>query len=208
MLKMKIMKLTHCILLMVGLGVCNTAAAQTKQLACGDRIPAEAIKMRNANGAAASLKSQADKNGLLVMFSCNTCPFVIKNQQTTLKTIAYARAHNFGVVIINSNDARRDGDDAYDQMVQYAKKQGYTVPYLVDEGAKVADQFGANHTPEIFLFNKDGILEYKGAMNDNPGDPAAAKQMFITNAMDAVVAGKKPEPAETKSIGCSIQRKA
>jgi thioredoxin-related protein len=82
------------------------------------------------------------------------------------------------------------------------------VPYLVDEDSKLADMFGASHTPEIFLFNSKGKLVYKGAMNDNPGNPEEAKVKYIENAIDAVVAGKEIDPKVTKSVGCSIKRKA
>jgi thioredoxin-related protein len=148
------------------------------------------------------------KNGVLVMFSCNTCPFVIKNQAPTKATMDYAKAHNIGMVIINSNEAKREGDDSYAAMQKYAKSQNYNVPYLVDEDSKLADMFGASHTPEIFLFNSKGKLVYKGAMNDNPGNPEEAKVKYIENAIDAVVAGKEIDPKVTKSVGCSIKRKA
>jgi len=142
------------------------------------------------------------------MFSCNTCPFVIKNQPITKKTIEYAEAHHIGMVIINSNEAQRGDADSYEAMQQYAKAQGYTVPYLIDENSKLADLFGASHTPEVFLFNNKNKLVYRGAMNDNPGDPGSYKVMYIQNAMNAMVAGKEIDPNSTKSIGCGIKRKA
>jgi hypothetical protein len=184
-------------------------AQQSKSLQPGDQLPMSGTVLKDASrGGDMPYFKAADKNGLLVMFSCNTCPFVVKNESTTRKTIEYARNHGVGVVIINSNEAKRDGDDAYDAMKQYAKGQGYTVPYLVDENSVLADLFGANHTPEVFLFNNKNVLVYKGAMNDNPGNPEKAQVMYISNAIDAVVAGKEPNPKSTKSIGCSIKRKA
>jgi hypothetical protein len=148
------------------------------------------------------------KNGLLVMFSCNTCPCVIKNQEATNKAIAYAKTHDIGMVIINSNEAKRDGDDSYASMTKYAKSQKYTIPYLADDNSVLANQFGANHTPEIFLFNNKYKLVYKGAMNDNPANPGEVKQVYIEDAINAMAAGKEVNPAVTKSIGCSIKRKA
>jgi hypothetical protein len=187
----------------------NTYAQQTKQLQPGDALPRVSTEMISAtNGSAMPYFKPADKNGLLVIFSCNTCPFVVKNETTISKTIAYARAHNVGVVIINSNEAKRQGDDSFDAMKAYAAKQGYEVPYLEDKNSKLADAFGANHTPEIFLFNNKNVLVYKGAMNDNPGSPDKAEVIYVNNAIDAVVAGKEVDPKTTKSIGCSIKRKA
>jgi hypothetical protein len=182
--------------------------AQKKSLQPGDLLPTVTEKMKNAgSGQDIPYQLAAGKNGILVIFSCNTCPFVVKNEATILKTIQYAKTNNIGVAIINSNEAKRDGDDSYDAMKKYAQKQAYTVPYLVDNDSKLADVFGANHTPEIFLFDNANKLVYKGAMNDNPGSPNDAKEMYIFSAIDAVVAGKTPNPQTTKSIGCSIKRK-
>lgn len=182
--------------------------AQKKSLQPGDMVPAVNETMKNAGaGTDMAYQKVAGKNGLLVIFSCNTCPFVAKNESTISKTLEYAKSNNIGVAIINSNEAKREGDDSYDAMKKYARTQSYSVPYLVDNDSKLADAFGANHTPEVFLFDKNNKLVYKGAMNDNPGNPQDAKEMYIFSAIDAVVAGKTPNPQTTKSIGCSIKRK-
>jgi peroxiredoxin len=178
------------------------------QVSPGDNIPAAETSLRNTNGRPTTLKASMGENGLLVMFSCNTCPFVIKNEPATKRTVEYAAAHHVGMVIINSNEAKRDGEDSYEAMAKFAKEQHYTTPYLIDENSKLADLFGANHTPEVFLFNKQGKLVYKGAMNDNPGNPDQFKKAYIEDAINAMVAGKTPDPQTTKSIGCSIKRKA
>jgi len=172
----------------------------------GDKIPGADISMKSVGGNATTLKAQEGKNGLLVMFSCNTCPYVVRNQPVTNATIKYAKEHNINMVVINSNENQRSDEDSYAAMGKYAKEQGYTVPYLLDDKAAVADMFGATHTPEIFLFNKDGKLVYKGAMNDNPSDPASAKHIYINDAIDNLVAGKTINPNTTKSVGCGIKR--
>ena len=182
--------------------------AQKKSLQPGDMLPAANETMKNAGfGPDMYYQKAAEKNGLLVIFSCNTCPFVVKNENTIIKTLEYAKFNNIGVTIINSNEAKRDGDDSYDAMKKYARSQSYSVPDLVDNSSKLADAFGANHTPELFLFDNSNKLVYKGAMNDNPGNPQDAKEMYIFSAIDAMVAGKTPNPQTTKSIGCSIKRK-
>lgn len=186
-----------------------TIAQDKKTLQPGDVMPKAGTRMQNAGqGGEMYYHDAMGKGGLLVMFSCNTCPFVIKNQSATLQTIEYAKAKGVGVAVINSNEARRDGDDAVAAMKDYAAKQGYKVPYLVDKDSKLADAFGANHTPEIFLFDKAGKLVYKGAMNDNPGNPGDVKEVYINSAIDNMLGGKPADPAVTKSIGCSIKRKA
>ncbi len=188
--------------------LCIATITSAQGINPGDGLPAAEVVLKNTNGKPTSVKNAAGKNGLLVIFSCNTCPYVVKNEPIIKKTLGFAAAHSIGAVVINSNEARRDGDDSYDAMAQYAKKQRFTVPYLVDENSKLADLFGANHTPEIFLFNSNMKLVYKGAMNDNPGNPKEYKQMYIEDAINAMVAGKEVDPKTTKSIGCSIKRKA
>jgi len=178
------------------------------KLNAGDNMPVVAANMRSATGSFSTLTAAAKENGLIVMFSCNTCPFVIKNQPITQKVMAYAAAHNIGMVIVNSNEAQRSDADSYDAMVKYAQAQSYTVPYIVDDNSKLADAFGASHTPEVFLFNNKGKLVYKGAMNDNPSDPAGYKKMYIEDAINAMIAGKEVNPNATKSVGCGIKRKA
>ncbi|PSK89207.1 redoxin family protein [Taibaiella chishuiensis] len=144
--------------------------------------------------------------GLLVIFSCNTCPFVLRNIDRTQSILATAKQKGIGVMILNSNEAQRDDADAADKMVTFGKAQHYP-NYCLDNGAVLADAFGASHTPEVYLFDgKTGKLVYKGAMDDNPSEPSAAKVMFLKNAMDNMVAGKKISPDETKSVGCSIKR--
>ena len=191
----------------------SSYAQSADKLNIGDALPSMGAPLKNANpstnfGTSTPYAAAVKDNGLLVMFSCNTCPFVIKNQPVTKKVMDYASEHNVGVVVINSNEGQRDGEDSYDAMNKYVQKQGITVPYLVDENSKLADLFGASHTPEVFLFNRQGKLVYKGAMNDNPGSPKEAKQFYVKDAMDKMIAGKKIDPSATKSIGCGIKRKA
>lgn len=195
-----------CTLLLAA--VCNMAYAQPKELTIGQPIVMADVAMPNVDGRGITMKSEMGRMGLLVIFSCNTCPFVIKNQEVTKKAIAYAKARGFGVVVLNSNEAQRTKEDALDAMEKYAADQGYNCPYLADIGSRVADAFGANHTPEVYLFDHNGILVYKGGMNDNPGNPKATKKNFLINAMNAAASGKTPDPAETKSVGCSIKRRA
>jgi thioredoxin-related protein len=181
--------------------------AQTVQsLEIGSTIPMADVKMKSVDKKEVSLKEATTKNGLLVMFSCNTCPYVIKSQARTKEVMAHAAQNNVGMVIVNSNAAQRDGADSYDAMIKYAAKQGYKVPYVVDEGSKLADAFGAMRTPEVFLFDGNGKLVYKGAMEDNPSELASSKEMFLQAAIDNMITHHAIDPNSTKSIGCTIKR--
>jgi thioredoxin-related protein len=154
----------------------------------------------------ATLKQVSTKKGLLVVFTCNTCPFVIRNIDRTKEILDFAKEKGLGVMMVNSNEAQRNDVDAVEKMIEFGKKQGYP-NYYVDKNSKLANIFGASHTPEVFLFDgKTETMVYKGAMDDNPSDPKSAKVMYLKNAITNMLAGKTIDPAETKSVGCSIKR--
>lgn len=179
-----------------------------KSIEIGSDIPMSSTTMTSVNNGkeGVSLTSAKTEKGLLVMFSCNTCPYVIKSQDRTKEIMDYAMKNKIGMVIINSNEAKRDGDDSYKEMAKYAKKQGYKVPYVVDENSELANAFGATRTPEVFLFDSNGKLMYKGAMEDNPVKPAESEHMYLKDAIDNMISGTAIEPNSTKSIGCTIKR--
>src|SRR5690349_6153160 len=102
------------------------------ELPIGAQLPRADVKMKDISGKEISLKESIRENGLLVMFSCNTCPVVVKNQQRTREICKYALENKIGVVLVNSNEALRDEDDSYEAMKSYAKQQGYQWHYVVD----------------------------------------------------------------------------
>lgn len=173
----------------------------------GTDIPKSDVKLKDVSGKEITLKSAMMSNGLLVMFSCNTCPWVIKNQQATKEACSYALENKIGVVLLNSNEGQRSDEDSYVEMQQYAKNQGYKWYYVVDQDHVLADAFQANRTPECFLFDKQGKLIYHGAINDNPGSPSDAKRIHIKEAINEMLAGKDVAVKETRSVGCTIKRK-
>jgi peroxiredoxin len=181
--------------------------SQVQPLPIGSKVPMPEADLKTTNGLPITLNKAMGENGLLVMFSCNTCPYVVKSQNRTREAISMAQALGVGIVILNSNEAQRGEADSYDAMKKYANAQGYNkVPYAVDEGSRLANAFGATRTPEVFLFDKKGLLVYKGAMEDNPSDPAHSKEYYLAAAMKHLQDGTEISPAETKSIGCSIKR--
>jgi thioredoxin-related protein len=178
----------------------------SNELPIGAQIPRAEVKMKDVNGKEVSLNDAKKKNGLLVMFSCNTCPYVIKNQDRTVEISKYALDKNVGVILINSNEAMRSKDDSYEAMKSYAKAQGYKWHYVVDEKSALADAFGANRTPEVFLFNNEGKLVYHGAIDDNPSDAGAVSRKHLKEAIDESIAGKNVTVQTSRSVGCTIKR--
>ncbi|MBN9295943.1 MAG: thioredoxin family protein [Filimonas sp.] len=186
----------------------SAVAQNIQSIAIGTALPATNVKLKDISGKDVTLDDAKQKNGLLVMFSCNTCPYVVKNQQRTKEICAYAQKNGLGVILLNSNEGQRDGADSYEAMKEYAAKQGYQWMYAVDKNSTIANVFGASRTPEVYLFNKDGKLAYKGAIDDNPSDAANAKQPHLKAAIDQVVAGKDVTVKESRSVGCGIKRPA
>jgi AhpC/TSA family. len=146
------------------------------------------------------------ENGLLVMFSCNTCPVVINNQSRTNEICQYALTKNVGVVLLNSNEANRSGSESLKAMEEYAKAQNYQWYYAEDKNHVLADAFGASRTPECFLFNKEGKLVYHGAIDDNPSDAGSVSRRHLKEAIDESTAGREVTVKTSKSVGCGIKR--
>jgi thioredoxin-related protein len=176
------------------------------ELPLGGALPRADVKLKDVSGKEITLKQSIKKNGLLVMFSCNTCPYVLKNQARTKEICQYASEQGLGVVVINSNEAYRSGEDSYEAMKEYAKEQGYKWSYVVDENSAMADAFGANRTPENFLFDKGGKLVYHGAIDDNPSDASSVNRKHLKEAITEMVSGKDISVKTSRSVGCTIKR--
>jgi hypothetical protein len=174
-------------------------------LAIGSSIPNPEKKMKDITGKEVSFKDAMKKNGLMVMFSCNTCPVVHKYESRTVEVCKKALENNIGVILLNSNEAQRDGGDGYADMKKYASKLGYSWNYVVDDNSVMADAFGATRTPEIFLFNKDAKLVYHGAIDDNANSANNANS-YMKPAIENLIKGQKIDPEKTKSVGCGIKR--
>ena len=184
-----------------------------EELAIGDKAPLTEFKMTNIDGQDWSLVDLAGENGALVIFTCNTCPFVVGREGKSEgwegrynEVIAFARENGIGSVLVNSNEAKRKGDDSLEEMKQHAREAGYIAPYVVDAGHKLADGFGARTTPHIYLFDGDFCLVYRGSIDDSVNSAADVKERYLEDAITKMVAGKKVKPAITKAIGCSIKR--
>ena len=176
-------------------------------LPIGSEMPKADLKMKDVSGKEVSMKDALKEKGVLVMFSCNTCPYVVKNQERTISISEYALKMNVGVIVLNSNEALRNDDDSYNDMKAYAKEQNYRWNYVVDNNHEVADAFGANRTPECFLFDKNLKLVYHGAIDDNPSDASAVVRNHLKEAITELVKNKDVSVKETKSVGCTIKRK-
>lgn len=176
-------------------------------LSIGDKAPMTSVKMKEVAGEQVSLDDLKKENGLLVIFSCNTCPFVLAWEDQYPRLGDLTSDNKIGMVLVNSNEAKRKGDDAMSAMKEHARKAGYNCPYVVDSGSKLADAFGAQTTPHVYLFNEDMELVYRGSINDKfEGKDKTAKKFYLEGAIQNLVQGKQIDPADTREIGCSIKR--
>jgi thioredoxin-related protein len=175
-------------------------------LTIGSIMPKSDLKMQDISGKEVAIKDSKKENGVLVMFSCNTCPYVVKNQERTLAISKYATDNKVGVIILNSNEALRADDDSFAAMQAYAKDQGYKWNYVVDKNHEVADAFGANRTPECFLFDKNLKLVYHGAIDNSPADASTITRVHLQEAINEMIVGKEITVKESRSVGCTIKR--
>jgi len=167
--------------------------------------------LKNANeeigGQSLSLEQSISDNGLVLVFECNHCPYVVASVDRMNKMAEYCKSKQIGFVGINSNDASVYANDSFEHMVKRAKN-GMPYSYLYDETQEVAHAYGAKRTPEFFLFNSENTLVYRGRMDDSPRDPTQVSTSELKDAIDAMLDGKSPAVSETESIGCSVKWKA
>ena len=175
-------------------------------LPIGAPLPKAENKLKDISGKELTLKGAMKENGLLVMFSCNTCPVVINNQSRTNEICKYAQDKNVGVVLLNSNEANRSNSESLQAMKSYAEGQGFQWYYAEDKNNELADAFGATRTPECFLFDKSGKLVYHGAIDDNPNNADAVSRKHLKEAIDEATAGKEVSVKQSRSVGCAIKR--
>ena len=198
-------------ILIVALPVLTVAMLALKPsgepLPIGASLPNPEVKMKDINGKDVSFKDAMNNKGLLVMFSCNTCPVVQRYQPRTNEICKYAMDKQIGVILLNSNEAYRNNGDSYNDMKDYGKANNYTWYYVLDNNSAMADAFGANRTPECFLFNREGKLVYHGAIDNNSNSADEVTRKHLSIAIDEMVAGKDVSIKETRSVGCSIKRR-
>ena len=151
-----------------------------------------------------SLDSYGDAEALVLVQSCNHCPYV-QAWEGRLSAIASDYAdRGVRVVAVNSNDADSHPEDSFDEMQKRSREQGFTFDYLYDEPQAVAQALGAERTPEVFVYDRDRRLRYHGAIDDNR-DETGVSQQYLRDALDAVLAGSDPAVAETPAVGCTVK---
>tara|TARA_R110002050_G_scaffold202806_1_gene338008 strand:+ start:9374 stop:9994 length:621 start_codon:yes stop_codon:yes gene_type:complete len=168
----------------------------------------EDFSLKNIDGNMISLSDYNDSKGVIVIFTCNTCPFAVAYEDRIIALNKKYASKGFPVVAIMPNNTDVKPEDNLEAMKVRAESKGFTFPYLIDEGQKVYPKFGATKTPHVFVLQKaDGmnVVEYIGAIDDNYKDVSAVTTKYVEEAVDALLEGNEVKEKETKAIGCSIK---
>jgi len=183
----------------------NKGTFAFEELPLNSPIPQPDYKMKDVSGKEVSLGETKTAKGLLVIFSCNTCPYVKLSETRIKESSDFCAANGIGCILVNSNEAQRTEDDSFERMAAYYADQKLKCAYAVDVKSQLANAFGATRTPQCFLFGPKGLV-YKGAIDDNVKDPSAVKAAYLKDALNVLLKGSAPAVQETKSIGCTIKR--
>jgi peroxiredoxin len=152
-----------------------------------------------------SLDSFRDKKALIVIFSCNHCPYVQAYEDRIIAIQRNYADKDVAVVAINSNEDVNYPDDSFENMKKRARERNFNFHYLRDEDQSVARAYDATHTPEIFLFDSNRKLAFHGKIDDNWQEPDQVQDHYLKDALDELLAGKVISVPETFTIGCTIK---
>jgi peroxiredoxin len=177
----------------------------SKGLKIGDA--AEDFNLKNVNGDLVSLSSIEGAKGYIVTFTCNTCPYAVEYEDRIIALHKKYAPMGYPVIAINPNDPEVKEGDSFKAMQVRAEEKSFPFEYVFDEGQKVFPAFGATKTPHVFLLNKELVVKYIGAIDDNHEDVNLVKVKYVEDAISALEAGNDPDPATTKAIGCGIKSK-
>ncbi len=179
---------------------CAVAGKYNSKLSIGDKAP-QWKDLVGVDDKKHSFDEVSKAKVVVVVFTCNHCPVAVAYEDRLVK---FAKAYDpkgVAVVAINVNNLP---EDKLDQMKVRAKEKGFTFPYLYDPTQKIAREYGATCTPHWFVLDGDRKIAYMGAFDDNQ-DASKVKEKYLEKAVDALLAGKKPEVTETRQFGCSIK---
>lgn len=177
-------------------------------LKIGEKAPGFSLK--GVDGKTVSLSDYNNEKGVILIFTCNTCPYVVAYQDRMIGLHNKFAPLGYPVVTINPNDPSLSKGDSFEEMVKRAKEKEFPFPYLFDEQQTVFPAYGATRTPEVFVLKKTGddfVVAYTGTIDDNSNDESAVEEKYLDNAVSALLAGNTPDPATTKAIGCGIKVK-
>ncbi len=166
---------------------------------------ARAFDLPGVDGKRFTLESVRGKNGLLVMFICNHCPYVKSIRDRIVRDTRELLQHGVNSIAIMSNDAAEYAEDSFDNMRKVSQQYGYPFPYVWDETQQVARDYGAVCTPDFFGFNTNLELQYRGRLDASRKESVAGATRDLFNAMVRIAQTGKGPLEQVASMGCSIK---
>jgi len=166
------------------------------------------FSLKNVDDTMISLADYLEAKGFILIFTCNTCPVSVRNEDRILALDKKYKPLGFPVIAINPNNPDVQPGDSFKLMKVRAKEKDFTFPYLFDEGQKIFPQYGASATPHAFILQKekkDLIVKYIGGIDNSSRNPETVTIKYVENAVDALLDGKPIEVTFTRAIGCSIK---
>ena len=170
---------------------------------------AEDFELKNVDGKMVSLADFEEAKGFIVIFTCNTCPVSVANEDRIIALDEKYKDQGYPVIAINPNNPKISSGDSYELMKVRAEEKGFSFPYLFDDGQKVYPKYGASKTPHVYVLNKEDKelrVRYIGSIDDSARNEDAVKTKYVENAVDALLTGHQVEVASTRAIGCSIKK--
>lgn len=166
------------------------------------------FNLRNIDNKMVSLSDYKTAKGFIVIFTCNHCPYAKAYEDRIIELDKKFKPLGYPVIAINPNNPAVQKEDSFENMKIRAKEKGFTFPYVLDEGQKIYPQYGATKTPHVYVLEKvksDLLVRYIGAIDNNHEDAAAASKHYVSDAVDALLNGRKVQVETTKAIGCTIK---
>ncbi|MFW5967786.1 MAG: thioredoxin family protein [Persicimonas sp.] len=170
-------------------------------------MEAPAFDLPATDGSRYTLADFDEASALVVMFICNHCPYVKAVRGRLIELAEQMSDRPVAFVAISSNDAERYPEDSFERMKEVAEEYDYPFPYLYDESQRVARAYGAVATPDIFVFDDERTLGYRGRVDDNWKEPSKVTRRDLKLAIEAILEGRRPDFEQQPSMGCSIKWK-
>jgi hypothetical protein len=180
---------------------------ELRELQIGETGPMFDYEMLNIDGNMITMDDIKGENGTLLIFSCNTCPFVHAWEDRYLEIEKLVAAHGIGMIYVNPNEDIRDKGESMEDNLHRAEMIGYTVPYTIDTDHKLADAYGATRTPHVYLMDANNVLVFRGAIDDNSRSAADVQNTYLADAIAQLIAGEEITTTTSRAIGCTIKRK-
>ncbi len=180
--------------------------ADVQELAVGSTGPMFDYRMEATDGKTYTMAQVKKANGTLLVFTCNTCPWVHRWEDRYNDIAAAAERNGVGLIMVNPNEAIRNNGESMADMKARATDKGYRFIYALDKDHRLADAYGATRTPHVYLMDKDNKLVYVGAIDDNAQSKEGVENPYLLNALEKLGNGRPQAPTNTRALGCTIKR--